>query len=167
MPDSVEELSKQLQQDLGTVHWAVRHHEIGWVTRVGDGVAYVRGCPSVRYGELLQRADGLTALAFDLRPQEVGVLFLDRSEHVGARDELRATGRVASVVVGDELLGRVVDALGRPLDDGPPLRSMNYSPVEREAPGVIERQPVQEPMHTGTKVIDTLPYCHWGVASEN
>ncbi len=69
---------------------------------------------------------------------------------------MRATGRVASVVASDELLGRVVDALGRPVDGGPPLQSTNYWPVEREAPGVIERQPVREPMHTGTKVIDML-----------
>ncbi|MBX9790087.1 MAG: F0F1 ATP synthase subunit alpha [Pirellulales bacterium] len=156
MPDAVRELSIQLRHDLAEVHWAVRHHEVGWVVRLGDGVAYMRGCPSVRYGELVQRVDGLTALAFDLRPREVGVLFLDRSEHVGVGDEMRATGRVASIPVGDELLGRVVDALGRPLDDGPPLRSTNYSPVEREAPAVIERQPVREPMHTGTKVVDTL-----------
>ena len=134
----------------------MRRHEAGWIVRAGDGVAYLRGCPSVRYGELLERGDGLTALAFDLRPKEIGVLFLDRSEHVAAGDELRATGRVASVAVSDELLGRVVDALGRPLDGGPPIRSSNYAPVEREAPGVIDRQPVREPMHTGTKVIDTL-----------
>jgi F-type H+/Na+-transporting ATPase subunit alpha len=84
------------------------------------------------------------------------VLFLDPSAHVSAGDELRATGRVASVTVGQELLGRVVDALGRPLDGGPPFRAPIYQPVEREAPGVIDRQPVREPMHTGIKVIDAL-----------
>jgi F-type H+/Na+-transporting ATPase subunit alpha len=156
MPDETNQLVGQLRQDLGAIHWEVRHHEIGWIVRVGDGVAYVRGCPSVRYGELLEMAGGLAALAFDLRVDEVGLLFLDPCAHVGAGDELRATGRVASVLVGDELLGRVVDALGRPLDDGPPLQSAAYWPVEREAPGVIERQPVREPMHTGIKVIDTL-----------
>ncbi len=156
MAEEIQRMAEQLREDLSEIHWEVRQREVGWVVRVGDGVAYVRGCPSVRYGELLQRSDGLTALAFDLRPQEVGVLFLDSSEHVGAGDELRATGRVASVAVGDELLGRVIDALGRPLDDGPPLHLSDYWPVEREAPGVIERQPVCEPMHTGIKVIDTL-----------
>ncbi len=110
----------------------------------------------MRYGELLETADGLAALAFDLRADEVGILFLDPCARVGAGSELRATGRVASVIVGDELLGRVVDALGRPLDDGPPLHGSSYWPVEREAPGVIERQPVREPMHTGIKIIDTL-----------
>jgi F-type H+-transporting ATPase subunit alpha len=84
------------------------------------------------------------------------VLFLDPSTHVAAGDELQATGRVASVAVGDELLGRVVDALGRPVDSGSAIRSRTYRPVENEAPGVIDRLPVREPMHTGIKVIDAL-----------
>jgi F-type H+/Na+-transporting ATPase subunit alpha len=149
-------LSSYLRERLAAIRWQVRHHEAGWVTRVGDGVAYLRGVPSVRYGELLRRRDGLTALAFDLRPREVGVLFLDRSEHVSAGDEMLATGLVASVPVGEELIGRVVDALGRPLDDGPPLRCKAVWPVEWRAPGVIDRQPVREPLHTGLKVIDSL-----------
>jgi F-type H+-transporting ATPase subunit alpha len=156
MIEQVEQLGRQLRDSLGSIGWQVRHREVGWVTRVGDGVAYLRGVPSVRYGELLRRDDGLTALAFDLRQAEVGVLFLDPSEHVSAGDEVRATGRVASVPVGDDMLGRVVDALGRPLDGGPPPRCSACWAVEREAPGVIERQPVREAMHTGVKIIDSL-----------
>jgi len=152
----LEQLGKEVRATLDSFHWQVRHHEVGRIVSVGDGVGRVRGAPSVRYGELLARADGLTGLAFDLRPHDVGVLFLDPSEHVSAGDELRATGRVASVAVGEQLLGRVVDALGRPLDGGAPIRSRAYRPVEREAPGVIDRQPVREPMHTGIKVIDAL-----------
>jgi F-type H+/Na+-transporting ATPase subunit alpha len=86
----------------------------------------------------------------------VGIVFLDSSEHVSAGEELRVTGRVASVPVGEELLGRVVDVLGRPLDGQPPSRTTIAWPVEREAPGVAERLPVQEPLHTDTKVIDAL-----------
>jgi F-type H+-transporting ATPase subunit alpha len=156
MTDLHSTLVSQLRQRLDAIHWQVRRHEAAWVVQVGDGVAYLRGAPSVRYGELLQRDDGLTALAFDLRPREVGVLFLDSSEHVSAGDEMHATGQVASVPVGEELLGRVVDALGRPLDAGPPLRCQTVWPVERQAPGVIDRQPVREPLHTGLKVIDSL-----------
>lgn len=152
----IGQLSQDVRNALDAVHWKVRRREVGWVTRVGDGVAAVRGVPSIRFGELLERADGLTALAFDIRPYEVGAVFLDPSEYVSAGDELRATGRVASVAVGEELLGRVVDSLGRPLDGGSPVRSRTYWPVEREAPGVIERQPVREPLHTGIKVIDGL-----------
>lgn len=149
-------VAEQLRTTLDAVRWRVRQQEVGWVVRVGDGVAAVRGVPSVRYGELLERADGLTALAFDLRPHEVGAIFLDHSEHVCAGDEVRATGRVASVPVGEDLLGRVIDALGRPLDAGPPLRPRDHWAVEREAPGVVDRQPVREPLHTGTTVIDAL-----------
>lgn len=152
----IGQLGLDVRKALDMVHWQVRRREIGWVSRVGDGVASVRGVPSIRFGELLERADGLTALAFDIRPHEVGAVFLDPSEYVSAGDEMRATGRVASVAVGEELLGRVVDSLGRPLDGGSPMRSRTYWPVEREAPGVIERQPVREPLHTGIKVIDGL-----------
>jgi F-type H+-transporting ATPase subunit alpha len=156
MNERVEQLGKEVRTALDSLHWRVRHHEVGRIVSVGDGVGRVRGAPSVHYGELLERADGLTGLAFDIRPREVGVLFLDRSEHISAGDELRATGRVASVVVGAELLGRVVDALGRPIDGGLPIRSRTYWPTERDAPGVMDRQPVREPMHTGIKVIDAL-----------
>ena len=156
MSDGSRPPAEALRERLGAVHWRVRREEVGWVVRVGDGVAYLRGAPSVRYGELLRRADGLTALAFDLRRDEVGALFLDPSEHVSAGDEMRATGRVAGVPVGEALLGRVVDALGRPLDDGPPPRCPEFWPVEREAPGVADRQPVREPLHTGLQVIDSL-----------
>jgi F-type H+-transporting ATPase subunit alpha len=153
---TVQQLSEQVRSTLGAVHWRVRHYEVGRVVGVGDGVGRVKGAASVRYGELLERSDGLTGLAFDLRAHDLGVLFLDPAAHVSAGDELRATGRVASVAVGDELLGRVVDALGRPLDGGPPLRSRARRPVEAGAPGVADRAPVREPMHTGIKVIDAL-----------
>jgi F-type H+/Na+-transporting ATPase subunit alpha len=156
MNERLEQLGSEVRASLDALHWQVRHYEVGQIVSVGDGVGRVRGAPSVHYGELMQRADGLTGLAFDIRPHDVGVLFLDPSEHVSAGDELRATGRVASVAVGEELLGRVVDALGRPLDGGAQIRSRVYQPVEREAPGVIDRQPVREPMHTGIKVIDAL-----------
>jgi F-type H+-transporting ATPase subunit alpha len=156
MSDSTLQIGAEVREHLQKARWRVQHREVGWVVRAGDGVASVRGLPSVCYGELLERADGLTGLAFDLQPHEIGVIFLDPAEHVSAGDELRATGRVASVPVGDDLLGRVVDALGRPLDRGLGLRPVAYWPVERQAPGVNERRPVVEPLHTGTKIIDAL-----------
>ncbi len=154
--ETLAQLSGQVRQSLEQIHWKVRHREVGTVVRVGDGIAYVSGAPSVRYGELLERSDGLTGLAFDLQRHQVGVLFLDPAEHVSAGDELIPTGRTASVKVGEALLGRVIDALGRPLDDEPPPHVQTVWPVEREAPGVVERQPVSEPLHTGIKVIDAL-----------
>ena len=116
MPEMAEELLTSVRARLAQAEWKVRQKEVGWITRVGDGVAYLRGAPSTRYGELLAHGDGLTALAFELQPREIGALFLDSSQHVSAGDELRPTGRVASVMVGEPVLGRVVDALGRPLD---------------------------------------------------
>ncbi len=152
----LEQLAREFRESLDRLRWSVRHSEIAWIHRVGDGVAYARGAHSIRYGELLERSDGLTAMAFDLRPHEIGLLFLDPSSHVSAGEELRANGRVASVGVGEELLGRVIDALGRPLDGGPAIRPKAFWPVEREAPGVTDRLPVREPIHTGLKIIDAL-----------
>jgi F-type H+-transporting ATPase subunit alpha len=156
MTGTLDELRSDLQRRFAAVHWQIPRREVGWAVRVGDGVAYLRGAPSLRYAELLKRRDGLTALAFDLRPEEAGVILLDAASDVRAGDEFRPTGEVASVTVGRELLGRVVDALGRPLDGGPPLKSRTRMPVEREAPGIIDRVPVREPLHTGIKVIDAL-----------
>ncbi len=87
-----EELGEEVRVALGSLHWRVRHYEVGRVVGVGDGVGRVKGVASVRYDELLERSDGLMGLAFDLRPREVGVLFLDRSEHVSAGDELAPPG---------------------------------------------------------------------------
>jgi F-type H+/Na+-transporting ATPase subunit alpha len=143
-------------EELSRVHWDVQHREVGTVVSSGDGIAQVTGLASARYGELVETAEGLAGLVFDVHRNGLGVLFLDPADHIGAGDELRATGKVASVPAGDELLGRVVDALGRPLDGGPPIRHSAPRPVEREAPGVAQRVPVQEPLHTGTMLIDAL-----------
>lgn len=156
MTDNVGRLIAEVGTALDTMDWQVRHREVGWITQVGDGVAIARGARSVKHGELLERADGLTALTFDLRPDDLGLLFLDPSQHAAAGDMLHATGRVASVAVGDDLLGRVVDALGRPLDGGPRLRPDAQWPVERPATGVVDRMPVREPMPTGIKILDAL-----------
>jgi F-type H+-transporting ATPase subunit alpha len=155
MPE-VNNLLDGVSARLAQAQWKVSRKEVGWITRVGDGVAYLRGAPSTRYGELLAHANGLTALAFDIQAREIGALFLDPSQQVSAGDELHPTGRVASVIVGEPLLGRVVDSLGRPLDGGPPPASRTYWPVNREAPRVADRLPVSRPLHTGTKIIDAL-----------
>jgi F-type H+/Na+-transporting ATPase subunit alpha len=157
----VTAIRRAVSEQLDQIQWGVRHHETGQVTRTGDGVAHVQGLPSARYGELVQTVAGhpvagITGITFDIRPNELGVLFLDPSDPVSAGDELLSIGRVASVVVGTDLLGRVVDVLGRPLDGGPPIRSTELRPMEREAPGVADRFPVREPLHTGTKLIDAL-----------
>ncbi|MBI3862872.1 MAG: hypothetical protein HY290_13360 [Planctomycetia bacterium] len=90
----------ELRKALDGLHWKVRQQEVGWIDRVGDGVAFLRGARSVRFAELLESTDGRSALAFDIRPDEVGVLFLDSADGVRAGDEMRLTGRVASTLVG-------------------------------------------------------------------
>jgi F-type H+-transporting ATPase subunit alpha len=156
MANLSEAIVNRIQNRLQNVRWEVRRREVGHIIRVGDGVAYLTGLPSVRYGELLECRDGLFALAFDLRPKEVGILFLGSGERIAAGDEVRLTGRVASVPVGEKLLGRVIDPLGSPLDGGGPIHPEAVWPIERDAPGVADRQPVTEPLLTGTKVIDAL-----------
>ncbi len=156
METLAETLRERLRSRLSRVRWEVQHQEVGRIIRVGDGVAAVEGLPSVRYGELIECPGGLSALAFDLRPKNVGVLFLGPADQLAAGDEVRLTGRVASVGVGAELLGRVIDPLGKPLDGAGAVRAEAVWPLEREAAGVADRQPVTEPLLTGTKVIDTL-----------
>lgn len=145
-----------VREELDRIQWDVQHYETGRVRRAGDGVAHVQGLPSARYGELVRTTNGFTGMIFDIRPDELGVLFLDPSDQVSAGDEVLSTGQVAKVAVGPELLGRVVDVLGRPLDGGPLIYATVYRPMEREAPGVAERLPVHEPLQTGTKLIDAL-----------
>lgn len=152
----LHDMEGALQNELDLIHWDVRHHEVGTVISSGDGIAHVRGLSSASYGELVETRDGLAGLVFDVGRDDLGILFLDPADHIGAGDELRATGRVAGVRASDELLGRVVDALGRPLDGGPAIGHATYRPVEREAPGVAQRIPVHEPLHMGTKTIDAL-----------
>ena len=130
--------------------------EVGVVAQVGEGVARVKGLPSVRADELLAFEGGLRGMAFNLDPDGVGVMMLDDSERLEAGDEVHPTGRILDVPVGEAMLGRVVDALGRPLDDRGPVRAAGRRPVEREAPAIMDRAPVDTPLQTGIKVIDAL-----------
>ena len=128
--------------------------ETGTVRRVGHGVALVDGLPGVQAQELVEFAGGLFGLAFNLDPDQVGVVLLGPSERIAAGTRIRRTGGVADVPVGAGLLGRVVNALGQPLDELGPLTVTERWPIEREAPAILERAPVNEPLQTGIKVID-------------
>jgi F-type H+-transporting ATPase subunit alpha len=130
--------------------------EVGTVRYVGEGIARVSGLPTVQAEELLAFAGGVRGMAFNLDPDEVGVILLDERERLEAGDEVRRTGRILDVPVGEALLGRVVDALGRPLDHQGRLHGVAHRPVERPAPAIMERDPVQVPLQTGLKVIDAL-----------
>ncbi len=130
--------------------------EIGHVVQVGRGVARVAGLPDVRAEELVRFPGRRLGMAFNLDPDEIGALLLDPGEGIGAGDEVRRTGRVMDVPVGEALLGRVVDAAGRPRDGKPSIRTPDRLPVERVAPPMTDRAPVRVPLQTGLKVVDAL-----------
>ncbi len=128
--------------------------EIGKVTQVGDGVAIVTGLARALSDEVLEFAGGERGIVFDLEPGNLGVVLLGPSENVTLGEHVRRTGRVVSVPTGMALLGRVVDALGRPRDGGEPLQDAPLRPVEAEAPGILERAAVSRPLATGLKAVD-------------
>jgi F-type H+-transporting ATPase subunit alpha len=129
---------------------------LGRVTHIGDGVARVSGLPDAALDELLQLPDGTMAQAVQLGREEIGCVLLDNTTAVAAGEIVRGTGRVVEVPVGDALLGRVIDPLGRPLDDGGPLDSDHFEAADRPAPAIIDRAPVTVPLETGTAVVDAM-----------
>jgi F-type H+-transporting ATPase subunit alpha len=134
----------------------LRSREIGVVAEVGRGVAAVAGLPHCLADELLRFSGELLGLAFNLDEDQVGCVLLDDSQTLQTGSEVRRTGRVVDIPVGDALLGRVVDPLGRPLDDQGPLHASRRMPSERDAPAIMDRAPVTVPLQTGLKVVDAL-----------
>ena len=130
--------------------------ETGTVLSVGDGIARVYGLTHVMAGELVEFSSGVSGLALNLEEENVGVAIMGPDTHVHEGDEVRRTQRIASVPVGEGLSGRIVDALGRPIDGGSPISAKQMLPVEIRAPSIMERQNVCEPLETGIKVIDAL-----------
>lgn len=134
----------------------VTARSVGNVISVGDGVALVDGLADVRASELVEFSGGQAGLALNLEPDNVGVVVMGEYADIGTGDEVRATGRIASVPVGNALLGRVVDALGNPIDGKGPLNANKVRPIERVAPGIIERKGVDTPVQTGIISIDAM-----------
>jgi F-type H+/Na+-transporting ATPase subunit alpha len=130
--------------------------EVGTVLQVGDGIARVYGLENAVAGEMLDFEHGVVGLAFNLEEDNVGAALFGEWEHVSEGEPVRRTGHVASVPVGDALLGRVVDPLGRPLDGAGPIQTDEARPLEFKAPGVVDRQPVKEPLQSGLKAIDSM-----------
>ena len=130
--------------------------EVGTITAITTGVAKVSGLPSVGFEELIKFPGGTLGIAFNVDEDEIGVVLLGPHSHLNAGDEVERTGRVMDVVVGDGLLARVVDPLGRPLDDKGPVLASERLPIERTAPNIMDRAPVTIPLQTGIKVIDAL-----------
>src|SRR2546427_3674982 len=130
--------------------------EVGAVLQVGDGIARVHGLENCLALEMVELEHGVVGLAFNLEEDNVGVALFGEWEKVKEGEPVRRTGKVASVPVGEALLGRVVDPLGNPIDGLGPIEASETRPVEFKAPGVIERQPVKEPLLTGIKAIDSM-----------
>ena len=145
-----------LKQVVDAHRSGLRTQEVGRVHAVGNGIVLVAGLPGVRSEELIRFPGGLLGVTFNVDPSEAGVILLGDTGDLQAGAEARRTGGVLDVPVGEALLGRVVDALGRPLDDLGPIRTLERRPVEREAPPIMARAPVTVPLQTGLKVVDAL-----------
>ena len=130
--------------------------EVGTVIKVGDGIAEIYGLEKVMAGELLEFQYGVRGLALNLEEDKVGCVLFGDFQKIKEGDEAKRTGRIMSVPVGDAMIGRVVDALGNPIDEAGEIVTDTYFPVERIAPGIIDRQPVKEPLQTGLKAIDSM-----------
>jgi F-type H+-transporting ATPase subunit alpha len=151
------EIAAALRKHVESFKPEVEREEIGRVLEAGDGIARVSGLPGCMANELLEFPEGITGLAFNLEETEIGVVLLTEDpEKIEEGDPVKRTGRILSVPVGDGLLGRVVDPLGRPLDGKGPVRSKQERTLELQAPTVIHRQPVKEPLQTGLKAIDAM-----------
>jgi F-type H+-transporting ATPase subunit alpha len=156
MPDPTQTVTEFLQKQIALFQPEITAHEAGSVIEAGDGIARVRGLARVRSQELVQFADGTLGIAFNLEAEQVGVIIMGEYSRIEEGMEVRATGRIASVPVGDGLMGRVVNALGEPVDGKGPVLSERFRPIERIAPGVVERQDVDTPVQTGLKAIDSM-----------
>ncbi|MCZ8214848.1 MAG: F0F1 ATP synthase subunit alpha, partial [Cyclobacteriaceae bacterium] len=152
-----EEVSAILREQLSNARTEAQLEEVGTVLTVGDGVARIYGLTQAQAGELLVFDNGLKALVLNLEEDNVGAVLLGDSQDIHEGDTVKRTKQIASVKVGDGMLGRVVDTLGNPIDGKGPLAGDLYDmPLERKAPGVIFRQPVNEPLQTGIKAIDAM-----------
>jgi F-type H+-transporting ATPase subunit alpha len=156
LTESLERTLEILRHALGEHRAQLSAAEIGWVTAVGEGVARIGGLPGAGSAEIVAFPEQKLGMALNLLPEEVAVVLLDSDEGIEAGDQVRRTGRVLDVPVGDALLGRVLDPLGRPLDESGPIRSADRRPIEREAPGIMDRAPVTVPLQTRIQVIDAL-----------
>jgi len=153
---AVDSADKAFEKALEEIPSDLKVEETGTVLSTGSGIARVSGLEGVRADELVEFSGGITGIAFNLDPGQVGVIMLGSSEHVVSGDRVRRTGRVVDIPVGDGLLGRVIDASAQPLDNMGPLSFKERRPVEREAPPIMARSPVTEPLQTGLKVVDAL-----------
>jgi F-type H+-transporting ATPase subunit alpha len=153
---SADQITESLRSQLAGWSPDTTKETVGNVTSIADGVARVEGLPSVMASELLEFRGGLVGVALNIDERDIGVVFLGDYNHIEEGDPVKQTGNVLSVPVGDALLGRVVDPLGNPVDGKGPINSTERRLLETQAPSVVQRQPVKEPLQTGIKTIDSM-----------
>jgi F-type H+/Na+-transporting ATPase subunit alpha len=151
-----DEIREALERFVSSYEAEPTREEIGEVTETGDGIAHVQGLHSAMANELLEFSGGVMGIALNLDAREIGCVILGDSQHIEQGQEVRRTGEILSVAVGDDFLGRVVDPLGRPLDGQGEIEATERRPLELQAPSVVQRQPVKEPLQTGIKAIDAM-----------
>src|SRR6478735_1191769 len=156
MDIKAEEISKIIRDQIGSYAVDVDVAEVGSIVSIGDGIARVHGIENAMAGEMIEFPHGVFGIALNLEEESVGTVLLGDFSQIKEGDTVKRTGRIISVPVGEEMLGRVVNALGQPIDGKGPIASKQFSPIERIAPGVVDRQPVKEPLQTGLKAIDAM-----------
>jgi F-type H+-transporting ATPase subunit alpha len=156
MEIKADEITRILRQQIGEYEAGVDVSEVGTVIAVGDGIARIHGLERVMSSELVELPHEVFGVAMNLEEESVGVVLFGETTHIKEGDTAKRTRRILEVPVGEELVGRVVDALGQPIDGKGPILTKTFGPVERLAPGVVERQPVKEPLQTGIKAIDAM-----------
>src|SRR5579872_2331276 len=151
-----DEITRVLRDEIENYEQAINVAETGSVISVGDGIARIYGLEKVMAGELVEFPHGVSGIALNLEEDQVGTVLLGDYTEIKEGDEVRRTGRIMSVPVGKALVGRVVNALGQPIDGKGPIATTEFSPMERIAPGVVDRQPVKQPLQTGLKAVDAM-----------
>jgi F-type H+-transporting ATPase subunit alpha len=151
-----DEISKIIRDQIGDYAVDVDVAEVGSVVSVGDGIARIHGVEGAMAGEMLEFPNNLFGIALNLEEDSVGAVLLGHSTDIKEGDTVKRTGRIISVPVGEEMVGRVVNALGQPIDGKGPIAAKQFMPIERIAPGVVDRSPVKEPLQTGLKAIDGM-----------
>ena len=151
-----DEITTLLRQEIENYEGAIDVSEVGTVISIGDGIARIHGLEKVMSGELIEFPHDVAGIAMNLEEDQVGAVLLGDSIEIKEGDQVRRSGRIMSVPVGEAMIGRVVNALGQPIDDKGPIATTQFNAIERPAPGVVDRRPVKEPLQTGIKAIDAM-----------
>ena len=153
---NADEIAGILKQQIQSFRADFQEEQVGTVIEVGDSIARVYGLDAAQFSELVQFPNGLEGIVLNLEEDNVGVIIMGPDAEIREGDQVRRTGRIASVPVGTNMLGRVVNPLGQPIDGKGPIESTKFRTIENTAPGVVDRQPVKQPLQTGLRAIDAL-----------